>query len=630
MKLLSMRAILVSFLTVLIYSDVILILCAGAAQIGNQWSGPWVDRIVYKIIQDDTEQIHALIDGEVDIIGGQLDPAFLDQLYDAEDVEVSKVLRFGYGITEINCAKYPMNITNFRRAVAFALDKHRIIEEGWLGLAELLDCYIPRQHPASIEDEMSYHYYDENITEGVRLLELEGFIDSDGDGWREGPGPDGPGTVDLHTIFVEGPQTTQISLFLDIVVQALTNLNIRAESRYISIYDYGPQFDPVEYDMVFHGKNWHDFDLDSYAREFFSYSNNSFHNLPHWSNNTWNMLANVVLTSTDYNEIIEAVKQMEHIWVHSCPAIVMYQNYRFTAYKSDNFEGVVSSIIEGAPNYYTNLRVHKKEDTVFGGTYTWANPLEILSFNHYSINSAYADNVLQMLFDPMVRIGPDGNNINWMCDDFSVLTHSDDRSVPDGHTRILIDVVQNATWSDGTPVTAEDFAFTWNFIRDHVPEVAANLVDMVACYAPTAYQLFCEFNSESYWHWHSLSYQSVIPKQVWTEFSGDYDEYQPNSSTIDEMIVSGAFIPVKWKIGDYIELVQNPTYFRNPRNLPTTTSAETTTTRTPILPDIDPPIPPVIIVGGILVSLLIILTIDYRFRKHKPLKYTDRRTQFGD
>jgi ABC-type transport system substrate-binding protein len=611
----AIRVLAFSLLAITIWSVASPLVLAQQELWGNEFTGPWVDKIVYEVIQDNTQQVLALIDGDVDIIGGQLDPAFLDQLYEAEDVEVSDILRFGYGITEINCEEYPMNITNFRRALAFAMDKHRIIEDGWLGLSELLDCHIPRQHPASIEEDMLYHYYDENIAEGAALLAASGFEDSDSDGWLEGPGPDGPGTVELDPIVVEGHPDTQIDIFVDVIVSALHNLNISAEARQTSFNDYNPRINyHGNYDMVFHGTDWNSLDLDFYARDFSTdYINTPFYNTPNWSNATWDSYVDTVLHSTDYDEIIEAVKEMEAIWAYAQPAIIMYQNTYFTAYRDDVFEGVTPAWNDGAPSQFTNLRIHQKTGDVIGGTYTWANPLDILSFNHYSVNSGYARNILNMLFDSLVNIDPVGNDVLWMCDSFEVLTHADDASVPDGHTRILVDVIQNATWSDGTPITAEDFAFSLNFMRDFVPVAGADLADMVACYAPTTFELFCEFESESYWHWHSVAYKSVIPSQVWLDYSDDYDEYQPSPSTLDDMVVSGAFKPTTWVQGDFVELEQNENYWKNPRLIPHGEPSETTPTTT----ENPPPDYTMALVAGAVGAAVVILVGGYIVMRQK-------------
>ena len=555
---------------------------------GNTWTGPWIDRLVFEVIQDDTQQVLALVNGDVDIIGGQINPIFLDQLYEAENVEVSEIPQYGYGLLNINCMKYPMNISHFRRALAFAMNKTRIIEEAWLGHADLLDCHLPSYHPAYIDDEMEYHYYNEDIEKGRELLELAGFNDTDEDGWLEGPGPAGPGTVDLDTIVVEGERTDQFDIYLDVVVNALLNLNISAEvgHPFWDVYNIRLDLRP-DYDMIISTSKWSHQDLGLYVRDYMGkYKNSTFLNPSYWVNATWDSYATTLLALTDYDEIISTAKLMEHIWVEDCPAIVLFQNNYITGYRTDAFEGVVIDSQRGVSNFYTNLRIHIVGD-VFGGDYTWANPLDTLSFNHFSLNSEYAMNIFDVIYDPLVRTGPSGNDILWMCQDFSVETHSDNPNVKEGHMEIIVDIIPNATWSDGTPITAYDFDFTIQYIHDNVPSFAVDLEDLVVCYSYGPTQLYCEFSSESYWHWHSIAYKYVIPSQVWADYENDFEEYQPTPATLQDMIGSGPFIPTAWVQGDFAELEQNPYYWRNPRNIenestPITTISDTITTHNTI------------------------------------------------
>ena len=526
--------------------------------------GPYLDKLNFTVIQDDTQQVLALIDGDVDIIGDAIDPAFLDQLYSASDVEVSEHQRLGYGITYINCEKYPMNITNFRRAIAFALDKNRVIEEGFLGLAKAQDCNVPSQHPASIEDEMIYHMYEENIALGETLLNDAGFIDTDEDGWREGPGPGGPGTVELDPIIVEGHPTTQIDIFVDTVVQAMLNLNISAEARQTSIFDFDPRLNyHGDYDMIFKGSSWPNLALDYFAKQYSTeYIDTPYYNIPNWSNATWDSYADTVLHSSDYDEIITAAKEMQNIWVHSCPALIMYQNSYFTAYRNDTFDGIVSDIISGVTNYFTNLNVHLKSGGPFGGTYTWAQPSDILSFNPCVVNSASVYQILESLYDPLLRVDPDGNLMNWLAESYTIETHADNSAVPDGHTRIKFNIVDNATWSDGLPITAQDAAFTINYMRDsNIGNI--DYTDLYAAYAPTDSEFILEFSEESYWYLYHFGPLRILPKHVWQNFD-NYIEFDPAPATIDEMVVSGPFLPKKWLQGKYVELEYNPYYFKLP------------------------------------------------------------------
>lgn len=49
----------------------------------------------------------------------------------------------------------------------------------------------------------------------------------------------------------------------------------------------------------------------------------------------------------------------------------------------------------------------------------------------------------------------------WLTESYSLLTHEDDPSVPQNHTHITFNLVQNATWSDGKTLTASDVASTF-------------------------------------------------------------------------------------------------------------------------------------------------------------------------
>jgi ABC-type transport system substrate-binding protein len=222
------------------------------------------------------------------------------------------------------------------------------------------------------------------------------------------------------------------------------------------------------------------------------------------------------------------------------------------------------------------MRVHKKEGSPLGGTFIWGIEQNfVTSFSPFTYDRYASD----MIYDSLVEQGPDGEDIFWMCEDVTFLTHSDDSSIPEGHTQIFVDVVQNSTWSDGFPITAEDFAFSLNLLREYVP--FQGLEEMIACYAPTTYKVFCEFETESVWNWHNIAYRSLIPKQVWADYGEYYWKKEPTPETLDELVMSGPFKPSVWICGEFEELTQNPNNFRNPRKILPEAVSETTTTASP-------------------------------------------------
>jgi ABC-type transport system substrate-binding protein len=420
------------------------------------------------------------------------------------------------------------------------------------------------------------------VQTAINLLESAGFIDSDGDGWREGPGPEGPGTFELDSIILQGINDEYIPKYAQFVVQAMRDLNISVFYRTQNYREYNPRCYcgyHGDYDMVLQKYYWFNQDLDFYAMDMLTeYISTPLYNTPNWSNSTWDAYAQIVLHSNDYDEIVAAVKEMEHVWVHACPALVLGQHKLYTAYRIDEFEGYIEHLMSGVGNFFSNLRVHQTNEELFGGVLDWGISTPIDSFNHLSYNPISALSVFQMLHDSLVRIDPDGKDLDWLIEEKLIETHADNPKIIEGHSRYTIDIVQNASWSDGSHINATDIAFTLNYLRDNVWWIYHSLKHMFACYSTTDYRLICEFKTESYWHWHRISYEYLIPKRIWLDYYGGYDDYQLSPANFSQMLTSGPFIANNWIKGDLVKLTQNPHYFKNPRRIPDIIASDSSTT----------------------------------------------------
>ena len=187
--------------------------------------GPYVDKILYNIITQDDQQVLALQNNDIDLIGDMVDPSFLPALEASEDIEIANVLRNGYGYVTINCAKYPLNITAFRRALAFALDKEAISDDVWDGLSQALDSVVPAVNPFTIEGQLPYTYYEANVALGNQLLDDAGFMIPVGESYRRAP--DGS----EFDILIEVASSSSIAIQIGAyVADALNTLDINAVS----------------------------------------------------------------------------------------------------------------------------------------------------------------------------------------------------------------------------------------------------------------------------------------------------------------------------------------------------------------------------------------------------------------
>jgi ABC-type transport system substrate-binding protein len=547
-------------------------------------SGPFIDKLVFNVITQEDQRVLALMNDEIDLIGDMVDPSFIESLEAAENIETSATLRNGYGFFTINCAKYPFSITAFRRAMAFALDKEAISEDIWHGFSVPLDSCIPLTNPFSIEGQLPYSYYNASIALANSLLDAAGFADINLDGYRESP--DGSSLNVLIEYHEASSLAMEISHALE---EALLALQVDATVTPFSWYGDIIRMPHDECDIRFLAFEFSNLDVDWLAYEFWSeYVDEPFINLPNFQNASYDAWREQLLYSTSYDDVYEAAIEMQRIWVYECPMIICYENFLLSAYRTDRFEGHVNDWADGVPGTWTNKKIHLKADQggPFGGTFRWSNSLDLDTFNLLGTSSAYTIQVLTELYDSMMTLDPEANDMMWLAESYLAQTHADNDTIPVGRTRFTFQLLQNANWTDGTPLTAEDVAFSLNFLRDAPGNrYRLDLLNMSAAYASSTYTVVVEFNTESYWHLHDVAFKPIFPKHIMQEIViEDWAEWSPNPP-VEEMVTSGPFNVSEYVAGQFIELTRNDNYFyrfEQPDTSSTTTSGPTNTT----LPDL--------------------------------------------
>ncbi len=550
-------------------------------------SGPFVDKVRFEVITQDDAQVRALLQDEIDLIGESISPSFLAELQEAEDIQVVKTPRNGYGFITINCAKYPLSITAFRRAFAFALNKTAIATDICEGLAVPLDSCIPMINPWSIEGQLPYNYYDSDVSYGNFLLNEAGFWDVNDDGFREAPdGTDFEVLVESSGASMTGIETARCA------VDALLRLDIDARFDILGFDDMYRLVNHEPYDMMFLGWTFADFDVDWLAYQFWSeYADERFWNFPNFRNDSYDAWRGQLMNSTDYDDVYEAAKEMQKIIAYECPIIICYENYLLSAYRTDKFEGFVNDVFDGAHSIWSNFNVRLKSSQggPFGGTLRRSIPLGIDTFNIMSASSGYTIDILDELYDSLIVQNPNGGDIPWLAESFIVETHADNEAVPTGWTRIIFHIASNATWSDGTPLTADDVAHTLLFYRNSPGNrFRHDLTDMISAFARTPNVIQVEFSSESMWHLHSVGYKPILPKQILVDLDPEeWHIWNPQPLT-ETMITSGPFNVSAYVPGEYIELTRNPRYFRGIQRIPSTTTSTTTSNTIPVISSIDP------------------------------------------
>ncbi len=570
---LSKRLIISLFIITLILSPYSITMLADAQDVGvEQKTGPFVDSIVFHVITSVDQQILALQDNDIDIIGQFLSGEQSSVLEASENIEIAQTLQNGYGYVAINTAKYPLNITAFRRAIAFALDKEKISEDALLNYSIPLDSCIPRINPFSAEDQLADCYYISDMTTAQQLLADAGFSDIDSDGVTEAPdGSDFCVELFIPDTFLDGNPNSVGEVFETALQNLHINYTRETDDWLCGIYNrlYFHQ----DYDIAFLETRFANFDVDWMASKFWSENANvSYTNYANFQNSSFDSLRDQLLNSTDLLQVSEAVEEMQKIIAYECPIIVCYEKYDLVAYRTDTFEGFVNAKIRGALSWWTNYKVHLQEYEVdpLGGTFRFSFPLDIGTFNPLLTASTYDKRIFSLFYDSIIRQDTEGNDILWLAESIAVETHEDNSTVPDGNTRVTMDIIQNATWSDGLPLTAEDIAFALNYYRNHEWNSTwaplgnyilhglerINSIDLI-----TSHKLQIEYDSESYWLLHDFCYKPILPKVVLEELGPDgWLTWDPDPRS-EVMVTSGPFNVTQYEPGESIELIRNPHYF---------------------------------------------------------------------
>jgi peptide/nickel transport system substrate-binding protein len=108
----------------------------------NKQGGPYLDRVRYRPIPDDTVKLQSLQAGEIDVIDyvQPRDVAAVKADKNLVTLDVPSLAAFAY---QINQTRPPFNVKALRQAVAYALDLDQIIKGVWLNVGTAANGPIP-------------------------------------------------------------------------------------------------------------------------------------------------------------------------------------------------------------------------------------------------------------------------------------------------------------------------------------------------------------------------------------------------------------------------------------------------------------------------------------------------------
>jgi len=163
---------------------------------------PRLDRVTFRWFNDAATLRQAILRGEVQVVtqdgGGLLGP---QELLDLQQQGVVHLIlaasgwweHLGFDLLPADSRYVFFADRQVRQAVAYALDRQRMVNEVLHGLGRVAQTYVIEEHPAYTT---TIHTYPYSPTQAANLLTAAGWVDADGDGIRE---KDGRPFVFTHT-----------------------------------------------------------------------------------------------------------------------------------------------------------------------------------------------------------------------------------------------------------------------------------------------------------------------------------------------------------------------------------------------------------------------------------------------
>ena|GEM_PF-524352 len=123
-------------------------------------------------------------------------------------------------------------------------------------------------------------------------------------------------------------------------------------------------------------------------------------------------------------------------------------------------------------------------------------------------------------------------------------------------------LVDNATWSDGTPVTAWDVAYSYELANNSVSTYASNVAGLTSIDVVNNYTITFHYQPTLLFLANAAAVIPIVPEHVWKQYVPDPNNATQLQNYQDYPVVSsGPYTVTNYVQGQYIQLSANPNYF---------------------------------------------------------------------
>jgi len=329
----------------------------------DYWDGrPYVDEVVFRNYGTEETMLMALQSGEIDVFdGGGIAPFAIEDVQANPDINVEMMPGLGETYLAFNLhLEGPLQDKDVRHAIAYGIDRDRLIDMAWVGYAERCDSWCYPESPMHNPDLPQYDY---NLDKANQILDGAGYLDTDGDGIRNDPTT---GENLVFSLTTSSGDTTYVKA-CTLISEMLPAIGIKAEFSAMDPdsfldYLYNPMSDQLE--MMVYGEDpspdpWSDW---VWQEDVGWDAGGEWWNPTYWSNPRFNKLYVDNACAKDLETKKEILYEMQELMAEDLARIFLARAELITVHRTDKFEGWVNEV--GGPvswlNDWSILKCHLK------------------------------------------------------------------------------------------------------------------------------------------------------------------------------------------------------------------------------------------------------------------------------
>jgi len=515
--------------------------------------GPRADALVFPVYDSEEALFLALKAGDIQTADWNIPSDRVTDVVSSPVLNMYTQDDMGMFEIQADCLEYPTNITAFRRAVAYLVDNDRLVTEVMMGLGSAIDSPVPPFYGAWVNPNVPKIPYDP--AEAARIFDSIGFT-KNADGKRIDPKTGQP----LIPIRIYGrsddfrrktaaewlaAELTKLGFAVDLRLGPSSLINAEVyPSSVTGERRYGWHFATTGWSLTP--------DLD-YLYWFFATDAPAVYNSEGFSNSTYDAVADTILNDPGYTDVFNAVQEAQEILYEQQPYIMLYARANLNVFNT-GWDGYVRAAGDTPANFWTffNVRPAGQES---GGIF-YAGQLQYAEdINPFTYQWVWESRVIGEVYDSLLMLDPYTlQDIPWLAESWTVQGEGDGLA-------FTFHLVQNATWQDGVPFTADDVVFTYEKALEVLPGRWTMTEFVTGVDKVDNYTVVVHCNTKSYWAIHLIPPPVIVPEHIWSQVP-DVLNYDPVEA--GTFIGTGPYIFVERKTGEYYRFTANRNYFRSP------------------------------------------------------------------